>query len=392
MRGADWPRYRGTGFDGISTEKNWLGDWPGGQPKQLWKKNVGIGFASMTVADGHLFTVGHDGQKKGKESVYCLDAISGVELWKFAYDEELDPKYYDGGPSATPTVDGGRVYAVSKHGLVYCLNAADGKELWHRNVATELGMEIPTWGFAGSAHVEGKRVILNVGDAGLALDKDTGKEVWQSAKTPGGYSTPFPAQIDGHRVIVLFSANDVMAVDPASGKQLWRSPWKTEYEVNAADPIVSGNRVYISSGYGSGNALLEIKDGKAKQVWMNKEIRAHFVTPIAIGNYIYGIDGSAGDNDSRLKCLDMATGKVLWSSSTASTGSLAAADGKLIWITGKGELIIAEATPTAYKEITRAQVTGGKIWTAPVLSNGKIYVRNAKGDVVCVDVKGASAG
>ena len=392
LHGDDWPRFRGTKFDGVSTEKNWLGAWPGGQPKQLWKKNVGTGFSSMAIAGWRLYTLGHESQKDGNESVWCLDAVTGTEVWHFPYAEPLDPKYYDGGPSSTPTVDGGHIYTVSKSGNVYCLNATDGKPVWHRNLSTELHLEIPTWGQAGSVHIEGSMAILNAGGAGVALAKDTGKEIWVSNKNAGGYSTPFPATIDGHPSIILFAAKEVVAVDAATGKQLWHSPWKTEYDVNAADPIVSGDKVYISSGYGSGNSLIEVKGGKATQLWANKEIRAHYSAPVAIGNYIYGIDGSAGDNDSVLKCVEMSTGRMLWKSDTAATGSLAAADGKLIWITGKGELVVVEATPTAYKELARAQVSGGKIWTAPVLANGKLYVRKSHGDIVCVDVKGQSAG
>lgn len=384
MQAEDWPRYRGSNFDGISKEKNWLGAWPGGQPKSLWKKNVGVGFASMVVSGGHLFTTGHAGKE---DRVYCLDATTGTEVWSFAYSQNLDPKYYEGGPSATPTVHGGRVYVLGKQGDAFCLDAATGKTVWTRNLHKEHGAELPDWGFAGSAHVEGDLVIFNAGTSGIALRADTGDKVWASGKDASGYSTPVPFISDGKPALALFGAKQVFAVEPRTGKVLWQHPWVTEYDVNAADPAVSGDLMFLSSGYGKGGGVIRFGGGKAEQVWFNKEIRAHFSSPVVIGGYVYGVDGQGGDRDSKLKCLDLKTGKVQWQSPDSSTGSLIAADGKLIWVTGSGELVVAEASPTGYRELARAQVTGGKCWSAPVLANGRVYVRNAKGDVVCVDVK-----
>ena len=382
----DWPRYRGANFNGVSSEKNWLGAWPGGQPKQLWKKNVGTGFASMAVAKGRVYTVGHAGKE---DAVYCFDAISGAEAWKHVYAQELDPKYYEGGPSGTPTVEGGKVFVFSKQGDVLCLEAATGVLVWSKNVHKEFGVELPDWGFAGSPHIEGELLILNAGTSGIALKKATGEKAWTSGKDAAGYATPVPFVNDGHRALAIFGASQIYAVEPLTGKLLWKQTWKTEYDVNSADPSISGDLLYVSSGYGKGNAAIRFGGGKAEQVWFNKEVRAHFSSPVVIGGYVYGVDGQGGDKDSQLKCLDLKTGKVLWTSPKSSTGSLAAADGKLIWITGNGELVVVEANPASYKELARAQVTGGKCWTAPVLADGKIYVRNAKGEVVCVDVKGS---
>ena len=385
IRAEDWPRFRGAGADGISKEKNWLGTWPGGQPKSLWKKNVGIGFASMTVAGGHLFTTGHTGKE---DRVFCLDAVTGADVWNFAYAQSLDPKYYEGGPSATPTVDGGRVYLLGKQGDAFCLDAATGKPVWTRNLHKEHGAELPDWGFASSAHIEGDLVIFNAGVSGIALRKDTGEKVWVSGKEASGYATPVPILNDGKRALAMFGSKQIFAVDPSTGKVLWWFPWVTDYDVNAADPVVSGDLIFLSSGYGKGGGVIRFGQGKAKQVWANTEVRAHFSSPVVIGGYVYGVDAQGGDRDSKLKCLDLKTGKVVWQSPASSTGSLIAADGKLLWLTGAGELVVVEATPGGYRELARAQVTGGTCWTSPVLSNGRVSGRNAKGDVVCVDVKG----
>lgn len=385
IRAEDWPRFRGVGADGISKEKNWLGAWPGGQPKSLWKKNVGTGFASMTVAGGHLFTTGHSGKE---DRVFCLDATTGAEVWSFAYAQSLDPKYYEGGPSATPTVDGGRVYLLGKQGDAFCLDASTGKPVWTRNLHKEHGAELPDWGFASSAHVEGDLVIFNAGVSGIALRKATGDKVWVSGKEASGYATPVPILNDGKRALALFGAKQIFAVEPSTGKVLWWFPWVTDYDVNAADPVVSGDLMFLSSGYGKGCGVIRFGQDKPKQVWSNTEVRAHFSSPVVMGGYVYGVDAQGGDRDSKLKCLDLNTGKVVWQSPASATGSLIAADGKLLWLTGAGELVVVEATPAGYRELSRAQVTGGKCWTSPVLSNGRVYVRNAKGDVVCVDVKG----
>jgi outer membrane protein assembly factor BamB len=385
IRAEDWPRFRGVSADGISKEKNWLGAWPGGQPKSLWKKNVGTGFASMTVSGGHLFTTGHSGKE---DRVYCLDAATGAEVWNFAYAQSLDPKYYEGGPSATPTVDAGRVYVLGKQGDAFCLDAATGKPVWSHNLHKEHGAELPDWGFASSAHIEGDLVIFNAGLSGIALRKDTGEKVWVSGKEASGYATPVPIVNDGKRALAFFGAKQVFGVEPRTGKVLWQFPWVTDYDVNAADPVASGDLLFLSSGYGKGGGVIRFGQGKAQQVWFNTEVRAHFSSPVVIGGHVYGVDAQGGDRDSKLKCLDLKTGKVVWQSPASSTGSLIAADGKLLWLTGAGELVVAEATPAGYRELARAQVTGGKCWTSPVLSNGKVYVRNAKGDVVCVDVKG----
>jgi outer membrane protein assembly factor BamB len=384
---GDWPRYRGSDFDGISKEKGWLGAWPGGQPKQLWKKNVGIGFADVTVSGGHLFTVGN---KEKQDTVYCFDAGTGEEIWHYSFKEDLDPKYYEGGPSATPTVAGDSVYTLSKTGQVLCLDAATGKVRWQKNVQKSFDLAIPDWGFAGSPHVQGDLVILNAGTSGVALNKSSGEKVWVSAgKEPAGYGTPVPFVSDGKPLLAIFGAKQVYAVDAATGTVAWSHPWKTEYDVNSADPVISGDLMFLSSGYGTGGAVIQFTGGKPQQLWFNKEVHSHFQSGVAIGGYLYAVDGQGGDKNSKLKCLDLNTGKVAWSSPAAETGTLSAADGKILWLTGKGELVVVEAKPDKYEEVARAQVTGGKCWTAPVLANGRVYVRNAKGDVVCVDVKGS---
>jgi outer membrane protein assembly factor BamB len=390
---GDWPRFRGPDQNGISQEKNWLGAWPGGQPKQLWKKNVGTGYSSMSVAEGRLYTMGN---AKDTDTLYCFDAQTGEEIWKVSYPQKLDPKYYEGGPSATPTVAGGRVYAISKQGEVRCLEAATGKEVWVRNVRKEHGLVDPEWGFAGSPLVMGDRVFLNAGSHGIALETSKGDTVWVSGTAASGYSSPLPFDFNGQPALAIFAAKALVIVDTKSGKELSRFPWETMYDVNAPDPVIVGRDVFITSGYkflegpgtGASGALVRPKAGKAERLWHSREIASQLSTPVLIDGHLYGLSGN-GDRPGHLRCLDAKTGEVKWSSPEADMGNLIAADGKLIWVTGKGELVVVKASAAGYQEVARAQVTGGRNWVEPVLANGRLYVRNSKGDVVCVDVKGS---
>lgn len=391
LHAADWPRHRGPDHNGISAETDWGISWPGGQPKRLWKASVGIGFSSVAAAGGRVFTVGSDGLKKGgKDVVYCLDADTGKPVWTFGYSQDLDPKYYDGGPGATPTVDRGHVYVVGRHGWVHCLSAETGSVVWKRHLASESGLKVPEWGFNSSVHIEGDQAILNAGSYGIALDRLTGKELWVSGKDEAGYGTPVAFTWKGRRLLAMFAAKHVVAVDPKDGAEVWRVAWKTSYDVNSSDPVISGNRMFVSSGYNKGGAVYDLSGALPKQLWFNKELRAHMSGSVIIGNCVYGVDGQGDDKDSRLKCLDLETGVVKWVSPQAGTGNLTAAGDRLLWITGGGELVVVEAKPGSYQELGRAQVSGGRHWTAPTIANGRLYVRNAKGDLVCVDLKAST--
>jgi outer membrane protein assembly factor BamB len=376
---ADWPNYRGPDHNGISKETGWTAQWPANGPKPVWKAKVGKGFASLAVASGRVYTTGN---ADDTDTIFCFDAKTGAEVWKHSYPAPLDAKYYQGGTSATPTVDGDRVYAFSKRGTAFCLDAAKGTVLWSKDLAGELKAEFPAWHFAGSVLIEGDLALFNIGSAGAALDKKTGKVVWSSGTEASGYSTPVPFAAGNERAVMLAIKQDVIAVKVKDGAELWRFPWKTQYDVNAADPILNGNKVFISSGYNRGAGVFDVSEKPAKQVWENKSLRTHMSTAVLWKDHLYGID------ENQLRCVVFETGEVKWTDKASGKGALMMADGKLIVLSEAGELIVAEASPAGFKPLSRAQVLGKTCWAAPVLANGKIYARNGGGDVACVDVSG----
>ena len=371
---GEWPHWRGPNYDGISKETAW--DPAAVTAKKVaWEAQVGAGYSTVAVSNGKVYTAGNF--DKITDAVTCLDAASGKQVWRHEYPEPLAPKFYSGGCSGTPTVADGKVYFASKSGKVFCLNADTGKVVWNK----EFGLKVPTWGFASSALIHGKAAIFNAGKAGVAYDKETGAVLWTSADSECGYATPVPYEQNGKKCLALFAKDTLTAVNADTGKMLWSYPWQTEHDINASDPIIVGSQAFITSGYGHGCAVIDFSGAEPKKVWENKNMRSQISGPVLIGGYLYGFD------DNRLTCLDWKTGDAKWTEKSPKKGALMAAGDKLIVIGESGRLAIAEATPTAYKEIAAAQVVSGHCWAMPILADGRIYVRDADGHLVCLDVR-----
>jgi len=379
---GDWPHWRGPERNGMSAETAWTSNWPSTGPKVAWQAEVGIGFASFAVAEGRAYTTGNT---DNTDTLYCFDAATGKAIWHHAYPADLGDKYFEGGTTGTPTVEDGKVYQLSRWGDVFCLDAATGKVIWKKNVQEETQARLPDWGFSGSPLVWKNLLILNVGQSGLALEKSTGKIVWKSDEKAAGYSTPLPYLKGEETLVALASGKAYMGIKPQTGEVVWEFPWNTSYGVNASDPIITGEKVFISSGYNKGAALLDTSVNPPTVVWQSRNMRNQMNPPVLIDGHLYGVDGNEG-KDASLKCMVLATGEVKWSETSVGAGSVMAANGKLIVLSETGELIIAKATPDAFQPLARASVLTGRCWTVPVLSDGRIYCRNAEGRVVCLDV------
>jgi len=380
---ADWPSWRGPDRNGISRETDWNALAFAGGAKVLWKKSVGAGYSGVSIESDQLFTMGNS---DGKDTVFCLRPDTGEEWWTFRYDC-ADGGYP--GPRATPLIDGANVYVVSREGHLFCLDRKTGVKKWEINIVAEFGAQAPKWGHSGSPWLEGDLLVLNACKSGIALDKKTGKKVWASPSDKCGYATPVVVGSRKNRRALIFGAKALYSVAVATGKEYWSFPWITSYDVNAADPVVTDKGVFISSGYGKGCAFLDVSGPKPRAAWQHKKMANHFSSSVVLGNHVYGIHGNAGSGV--LRCLDLATGEEAWSENLGF-GALTAADGKLIILNERGGLFIAAAEPSAYREFSRATLEAQpRFWTPPVLCRAKLYCRNDKGALFCVDLAAPKA-
>ena len=372
----DWYQWRGPDRNGISDENGWSATWSAEGPKQIWKLSVGTGYTSVSVSNGFLYTMGNVDKT---DTVYCLDANKGTEIWKYSYPCAAEGNGYPG-PASTPTIDGNSVYTLSREGHLFCFDAKTGQVKWSKNIPKDFEANPPDWGIACSPLVFGEKLIVSASKT-LALNKDTGELFWKSQDYNGGYSSPIIFYFEMKPLLAIFNTLGLVILNPENGQEITHQEWKTDYNVNASTPIVAGSNIFISSGYNVGGALFSFDGKSLNQWWKNKDMRNQFTNCVLFKDYLYGFD------EEQLRCLDFMTGTVKWTQKGTGVGTLMIADGKLIAMTAKGTLLIVEASPDAYKELASANVLGGLCWTVPVLSGGKIYCKNHEGDLVCLDVK-----
>lgn len=393
----DWPQFRGQQRDGISTETDWDPQSIVGNPRILFKENVGIGVSSIVTANGRLYTMGNikvDG--KDHDQVICLDAKKGNKLWSATYPCTLSQRQFEGGTATTPTVVDDKVYTLSHEGHLFCWNAKTGAKIWEKHLVKDFQAVRPNWGFASSPLIhDGTLYVIGGGSkaATIALEADSGKLKWKSGGdiSFAGYSSPELATVDGKPTLLCFWGGErggqgglLVGLNPEDGSMLWSYPWNTSYGVNASMPLVTGkNSILISTGYGTGAAHITIDGDKVDTGWRNKSLRNKFSSSVLHDGYVYGFD------ESVLVCIDIADGELKWRQRGMGMGALIIADDKLIISSeGTGELVIAEATPEAFKPIAKATVLSDRDrnWVPPTLSHGVIYLRNNKGDMVAIDV------
>jgi outer membrane protein assembly factor BamB len=377
---GDWPAWRGPDRTGISEETGWRTDWKNAPPDVLWQVDVGEGFSTVSVVGDRVYTMGNDG---GVDTVWCLSAEDGKPVWRHRYP--CQPHQYKG-PRCTPTVDGDRVYTLSNRGHLFCLDAASGQVKWLVEVPTRLRAEPPRWGFACSPLVLGDRLIIDVGPI-AALDKMTGKVLWQAGSDEAGYASPMAFEHGGKTLLASFNAHGPIVVDAAEGEVLARERWKTSYNVNAVTPIIKDDTMFISSGYGVGAALFKVADGGLEQVWKNRNMRNHANNCVLWDGHLYGFDGQV--NAGPLTCIDYETGEKRWSEPTLKAGGLMLADGVLICMTASGDCVLVKASPEACTVLGRKSLFTKKdtCWTHPVLAGGRIWCRTQSGHLACLDVR-----
>lgn len=378
----DWPQWRGPQRNGISAEKDFATEWPKNGPRRLWTARIGGGYSSVSIANGRLYTMGNTGDV---DHILCLDTKTGKLLWDYQYPcAAADPNGYPG-PRSTPTVDGNLVFTVSRLGHLLCLNATTGALLWSKHLVNDFGGNLPQWGYSGSPLVEGELLLVEAGAANrslLAFEKRNGRLVWATGNNLAGYSSPIAFHLARDRAIATFDAAGLTARAASNGRVLWHHPWRTSYEVNAATPIIQDDKIFISSGYGTGCALLQATATTIRPVWTNKNMRNHMNSCVLWQGHLYGFD------DAQLRCLDLVTGAVKWTTPAYGKGSLMLADGRLLLYGERGRLGLADATPAGFRETAGAQVIGGNsTWAPPVLSHGRIYVRSFA-ELACLDVAG----
>jgi outer membrane protein assembly factor BamB len=383
----DWPSWLGPDGTGVSTESGWKNNLE----EQAWKAKVGVGFSTVSVAEERVYTMGHDGRKSGgNETVYCLDAKTGKVIWTHSYPAPLLDYLHEGGPCSTPTVDGSTVYTLSKNGILHAYEAKDGKVLWKKEMMKEAGMRRPPeWGFAASPSLLGDLLLIEAG-ATFALDKKSGETKWKSQTYRAAYGSPTSFKSGKSDLIAILKTDGLIILDAANGKALAFEKWETSYRTNSTTPVVKGNKIFISTGYKRGCALFEFKSGKLTKIYENRNLSTHMNNAIPVGDFLYGFDGNvhmAGPKD--FVCIRFSSGELQWRSKDAGlmVGSLIVAGDRIIALGQRGELAIAPVNPKKFSPLAREQVIGGRCWTPPVLANGLLYLRNARGDLVCLDLR-----
>jgi outer membrane protein assembly factor BamB len=382
--GEDWPQWRGPRQDGISHETGLLDKWPEKGPAELWRVPLGNGYSGVSVVGDRAYTL--LGSAEG-EFAAAFSTADGKPLWRTHLSNLLKNDSYGDGPRATPAIDGGRVYVLSGKGALRCLDAADGHSLWGCELLEKFGGKEPEYGFAASPVVMGEMLVVVAGGSKgknlAAFNKSSGEVLWTALDDRIGYSTPSLVTIEGGSQIIVLTGQALVSVSPKDGKENWRTEWITELDANVATPIISKNRLFMSSGYSTGCALFEIsvKDGKpaATKLWANKEMKNYFSTSVLVDGYLYGF------NNNKLTCLDFAAGKSKWNKGGFNRGSLIAADGKLIVFGEQGSLALVEISPKSYKELSQFKLCDERTWTVPTLSGGRLFVRDGK-DLVCLKV------
>ena len=385
---TDWPQWHGPNRTAISTETGFVKTWPAAGPPVVWSiAGLGEGYGSVAIKGDRIFV---QGVKASQSSVFSLNRADGKTVWTTALGPRIGQDRGPG-PRGTPTVENDRLYALTEAGDLGCLKTTDGTIVWQRNILKDFRGHNPKWLISESPLIDGDRLIVTPGGEGasiVALDKATGKTIWTTKELSdeAGYSSCIASDIGGVRTIIGFTGQAGVGVRASDGKLMWRYEPVSNRTANIATPIVQDNKVFYTSDYGTGCALLGLKaqggEVKAEQIYFSREMMNHHGGVVLINGYLYGF------NNAILTCIEFATGKMIWRDRSVGKGTLTYADGLLYLLSENNVVGLAEASPAGYKEAGRFQIAdqGWPSWAHPVVCGGRFYIRN-QGTLACYDIK-----
>jgi outer membrane protein assembly factor BamB len=391
---SDWPQFLGPTRNGICEGTQIAETWPASGPPVVWNKPVGHGFSGPVVAD-HKLILFH--RLNDQESISCLDAGTGNEIWSFGYPTSYQDDFgFDDGPRATPAISELRLYTFGAEGMLHCLDLGTGRRLWSVNLQKDYNAGKGFFGMACSPLVEGNAVLLNIGGHGsagiVALDKISGRLLWKSSNDEASYSSPIASTIAGRHYALFLTREGLVGVEPSKGDILFQFPWhsRNRMSVNAATPLVIEDKIFLSASYGTGAVLLQLRDNTLQKVWSGDDVLSnHYATSIALNGFLYGIHGRTDPGLSprpKLRCIDLKSQKVCWETDSIGAATLTLAGSHLLIMSEKGELVIANATPERFESTARAQVLSSEVRAFPALADGLFYARS-KDKLVCLELR-----
>lgn len=386
---GEWPQFLGPTRDGIYTGPALAENWGGAGPRVVWKKPVGQGLSGPVVSGGRVILF-H--RQDNREIVEAMEPGTGKTIWRYGYPTTYRDDFgFDEGPRAVPVVVGGVVYTFGAEGQLNAVTLDAGRSVW--SVDTARRFEVPKgfFGAAGSPLVEEGRVIANIGGrtAGIvAFEAATGRVLWQATADPASYSSGMSATVAGKRVAMFLTRSGLVGLEPSTGAIAFQQPWRSRSQssVNVATPLVVGDLVFISAEYGPGAGVFQVGDKALSPIWSsNDALSNHYATSVHRDGILYGFHGRQESGPS-LRAVELRTGKVRWSVDQFRAGTLTLAGDRLLIVREGGELVLAPATPDAFKPLARAQVLPGTVRAYPAISDGFVYIRNDN-TLVCLDLR-----
>ncbi len=410
-QGSDWPKFLGPLGTSVSPEKGIISPWPKDGPKILWSRTLGTGYAMPSISRGKLY---HFERVLDAAQLVCCDAATGKEHWRTSYQTNYVDKYnYNNGPRCCPVIDNDFVYIAGVEGIIHCVTADKGEVVWQVDTIKEFGVVQNFFGVGATPIVEGDLLIAIIGGSPpgsdqnenfmklkgngtgiVAFDKQTGKIRWKLSDELAGYASPVVATVNGRRMGFAFMRGGLVAFEPKTGKLEFDFPWRADVleSVNAANPLVVGDRVLISETYGPGAVLLQVQAGGPREIWSDalkparsKSLMAHWATPIERDGYVYGCSGRHEGN-AELRCIELATGKVMWTQLHLTRSSLLLVDDHFVCLSEDGMLRLLRVNPKKFDLVSEIEYVVPRsnppqpllrdpCWAAPILSHGRLYVR-----------------